>query len=104
MAFEVNITPEDIDSLVKDAILKAGIGNAIQKVLSESLTGYNSPVTEQVKRYVGELCSDIIRVKYQDQIKAAVAKAVEERITPEIINTTVDKAMEKIVRAAEDRY
>lgn len=106
MAFEVNITPEDIDSLVKDSILKAGLGNAIQTIINDTLkiNNYSSPVKDKITNYVSEVCNEIIREKYAAQIREAVSKHIEESVTTEIINKTVSHAVQKMVRAASDNY
>lgn len=101
---EITLKPEDVDQLVRDTIVKAGIGKTITEAVHKALTGYNSPVEEQLKAYIGRVARELIEGLYADQIKASVAAEIEKRITKELIDTTVAKAMEKIERAAQDRY
>lgn len=104
MALELNITAEDIDQLVRDSIMKAGFGKAVEEAVISSLRGYNSPVEGAIKRYVGEIAAELIREKYKIQIISAVQKAIEEKVTDEVIDKTVSAATDRMIRAAEDRY
>jgi flagellar biosynthesis/type III secretory pathway protein FliH len=103
MAFELNITAEDIDQIVKDSIMKAGFGKAVEAGITKALSGYDSPIEKQLKSLVSEVARTLIEEKYMASIKLAVAKAVEEKITPDLIDKTVSAAMSKMVDAA-DRY
>ena len=101
MAIELNITPEDIDALVRDSIMKAGFGKVINEAIGKIFTGYNSPIEERLRTYIAEISGQLLRDKFSAQIKAAVAAAIEEKITPQMINTVVAAATEKMARAAE---
>lgn len=101
MAIEININEDDINELVKNSIMKAGFGKAITDAISKVFTGYNNPVDEQLKKYVAEVTAQLIREKYEVEIKAAVVAAIEERVTPEMTAKVVDTAMNKIERAVD---
>lgn len=101
----INITPEDVDTLVKDALLKAGIGKAITEAVAKTFSGYNNPIDEKLKQYVGDVAGDLIRTKFDAQIKEAVAAHIEAKVTREIIDSVVNVSVDKMVRAAqESRY
>lgn len=100
----INITPEDVDALVKDALLKAGIGKAITEAVAKTLSGYNNPIDEKLRLYVGEVAGELIRAKFATQIKEAVAVQIEAKVTKEVIEKVTTAATEKMIRAAEDRY
>lgn len=101
----INITPEDVDALVKDALLKAGIGKAITEAVAKTLSGYNNPIDENLKRYVGEVAGELIREKFSAQIKVAVAAQIEAKVTHELIETVTCAATDKMIQAArESRY
>lgn len=103
MGIELNIKPEDIDALVRESIMKAGFGNVISKAITEAFSGFNNPVNEAIRRYVGTVCSELLREKYAEEVKAAVAREIEKRVTTSMIDQTVDAAMQKMVDAAQ-RY
>lgn len=103
---EITIKPEDVDKLVRDAILTAGIG----KVITEQVTAaLKSPYTRDgfvegaVKAYVERVCGEIIREGFGEQIKAAVTVQVQEKVTPAVIEKLSQEAVEKLVSAAELR-
>lgn len=105
MAIEINMTPEDIERLVKDSIMRSGFGAAIEKALASALSGYNNPVEAQLKAFVGQVAGDLIREHYGEKIKAAVQAYIEKSVTDEIIESTTRAAVEKMVSAArESRY
>lgn len=102
---DFNLSPEDIEKLVRDSIMKAGFGAAVVKGVTAALGGYNNPVDAEVKKYVGEVAASLIREKFAETIKAAVAAAIEARVTQETIDATVSAAVAKMQRAAEEsRY
>lgn len=104
MAIELNITAEDVEALVKDSLIKAGLGKVISDGVAKALGGYDSPVDKAVKQYVAEVAETLIREKFADQIKDAVRATIEAKVTDEMIARTVDAAVEKMARAAEGRY
>lgn len=105
MAIEINMTPEDIERLVKDSIMRSGFGAAIEKALAEALTGYNNPVKAKLTEFVGQIAGELIREHYGEKIKAAVQAHIEKSVTDEIIDSTTSAAVNKMVDAArESRY
>lgn len=101
MGLELNIKPEDIERLVNDSIMQAGFGKAVTEAIKKALVGYNNPVDEAIKRYVGQVASDLIREKYAEEVRAAVARHIEAKVTTELIDKMTDEAVSKMERAAE---
>lgn len=101
MAFELNLTPEDVERLVRQTIMQAGFGQAISEAVKKALTGYNNPVEEGVKRYVAEVVAELLRSAYAEKIRGAVALAIQEKVTDELIDNTVAAATNRMIRAAE---
>lgn len=100
----IEIKPEDVDALVRDALLKAGIGKTITEAVSKALSGYNNPVDEKLKLFVGEIAAELIREKWGSEIRASVARHIEALVTQEIVDKTANQAVEKMVKAAESRW
>ncbi len=103
MALEFNISPDDIERLVKDSIMQAGFGRAVTDAIGKALTGYNNPIDEALKRYVGKVAADLIQEKYASEVREAVARHIEARVTKELIDKVTDEAVRKMENAAE-RY
>ena len=101
MALELNIKPEDIERLVKDSIMQAGFGKAVSDAVTRAMSGFNNPVDEAIKRYVGQVAADLIREKYAEDVRAAVQRHIEARVTSELIDKMTDEAVQKMQRAAE---
>jgi hypothetical protein len=104
MGIELNITAADAEQLVKDTLLKDGLGRVISDAVSKSLSGYDSPIDRAIKVYVAEVASKLVREKFADQIKDAVIAVIESKVTQEVINDCAAKAVEKMIDAAHKDY
>ena len=100
----INITPEDVDLLVKDAILKAGLGKAITEGVAKTMSSYNNPVDEQLRIFIREIAGQLIREKYSSQIRDLISAYIEKCVTLEIIDSVTNKTIHLMINAAkEDR-
>jgi len=105
MGIEINLTAEDIDTLVKDSIMKAGFGEAITEGVKRAMRpGYDNPIEKATKEYVLQVCGSMLRERYAEQIRAVVAAAIEAQVTEEVVQKITDDAVKKMVNAAENRY
>lgn len=98
---ELNLTPEDIDKLVKESIMLSGFGEAVKTACKNTLTGYNSPVENEIRKYVAELTAQLLREKFSAQIKEAISAAIEASVTEEIINKITETAVKQMIKAAD---
>lgn len=103
---EINITPDDVNTFVKDAILKAGIGQAITKAINDALLpgNYNNPVNKEIQNFIGQIASEMIRERFAGKVREAVQGEIEKRVTDELISTTVEKTVGKMIEAANRGY
>jgi hypothetical protein len=101
---EITVKPEDVDAFVKDALIKAGIGKMVSEAIAKTFSGYNNPIDEQMKNFVASVARQLITERFSEQIKTAVAAQIEARVTNEMINNVVEVAVQKMAKAAEDRY
>lgn len=104
MGLELNIKPEDVEELVKDSIMKAGFGKVVENAITKALSGYNNPIDEAVKGYVAIVARQLLEEKFEFQIREAVTMALTERVTKDFINSVVEAATDKMIKAANDRY
>jgi hypothetical protein len=102
MSFAINLTPEDIEKLVKDSIMRAGFGQAIEKALAGMLTGYNNPIDAKLREHVALIAGQLIREHYHPMIRAAIDKYLKEKLTQEIVDKTTSEAVGRMIRAAEN--
>lgn len=101
----INVTPEDVDQMVKHALLEAGIGKAITLAIHKALTGCNSPVEAELSKYISEVTRELIREKFQAEVRSSLQASVEKNITKDVIDSAVNASMEKVVQALrESRY
>lgn len=103
---KIEINSEQVEQLVHDTILKAGIGKAIQEAVVRTISAspYNNPIDEALKRYIVTVVEAMMKTEFREQIDAAVREAIKQRIDAKTLETLSGAAIEKIVRAAEDRY
>jgi hypothetical protein len=105
MGIEINLSADDIDTLVKDSIMKAGFGKAIEEGVKRAMApGYDNPVEKAMKAYVVEVCDSLLRHRFADQIRTVVAAEIEKQVTNEVIEKVTNAAVQKMVSAASDRY
>ena len=105
MGIEINLTADDIDLLVKDSIMKAGFGKAIEEGVRKAIApGYDNPIEKATKAYVLEVCDSLLRERFADQVRAVVTATIEAKVTQEVVQKITDVAVEKMVRAASERY
>ncbi len=100
MSLELNIKPEDIERLVKDSIMQSGFGNAVTAGINKALSGYNNPVDDQIRQYVGRVAAELISEKYAEEVRSAVSRHIEAKITTELIDKVTEAAVLKMERAA----
>jgi hypothetical protein len=99
---QFNLTPEDIDSLVRDSIMKNGFGNAVTTAITKVLnTGYNNPIDEQIKILVGRITADLINEKFKDQIKVLVADQIEKQVTQDLLEKVTYETTKKMVDSVD---
>ena len=99
----VDLTPEDIEALVKESIMKCGFGAAVTKAVTAAFTGYNNPIDEEVKRYVRSVAADLLSERFSAQIKESIAAHLESLVTKEMLDTVVSNCVTKMAENAS-RY
>ena len=99
---DIKITPEDVEKLVRETLLKSALGNTIQTAVNKALgEPYNNPVQNAVIGYISTVARAVVEEQYAAQIRTAVEEAVRARLTDEVakqfVNTTFDR-MERFFR------
>ena len=96
---QVNLTPEQINTLVAETILKSAIGDALIKVIDREVKklgeSYNNPFEPIVREHIRSAIIGIIQEKYLDIIKTQVAKNVSEEIITNLFTKMWDTFINK---------
>jgi hypothetical protein len=102
---QININAQDIERLVQDELIKAGLGKVISEAVQKTLqSGYNNPIDDAIKRYVLGVAERMLREMFAEQLDAAIAEAVKKHITTDAANKLIESTITKMVRAAESNY
>lgn len=95
---ELNLTPEDIERLVKDSIMKSGFGKAVEDSIKRAMApGYDNPVEKALKIYVHEATLALIRERYSDQVQAAITARLDEELTQEVVKELTSKVVNRFI-------
>ena len=100
----IEITDADIEQMVKTTMLKAGLGRVITETATKVLADHHGPIYQAVKDYVLAIAGKLLRQNYADQVEAIVKAEIEKRITAEMMASITGAVIEKMERAATDRY
>lgn len=105
-ALEFNLSAEHIEQLVRDSIMKAGFGKAIEEsILKIAKPGaYNNPIEEALRQYIRDVMVELLHGEAGARVREFVAAYVEREVSAEVLDKITGAAVEKIKRAAEERY
>ena len=98
MAIQIDVKPEDIDEMVRDAVINAGLGKLIADVLGKQIdiTGYNSPVKKEIDAFIARTARAIIEEKFKDEVVAEVTKQLSEVINNDVIANATRKVVDEM--------
>lgn len=103
--FEVKLTPEDVDKFVKEAFMKAALGErftkAIDKSFSDVLDGYDSPLKKIAKEIISERFKELLNTP---ENKVKIAETVGRVITEKFLVNVIESAVNKVQKEIEDYY
>lgn len=100
---EIEFKPEDIESYVKNAIMKSSIGNAIETSIAELLKGRGlaNPIMRVIQDMIAEIAKQVIADNYQDRIRELVKTSVENLISKELLEKMTQECVYTIARNIE---
>jgi hypothetical protein len=96
----IEIKPEDIDKIVKDAILNSSLGSIITDIVKECLDPrniYRSGMVNVIESVVRETTKNILRDQHYDKLVSAINEGLEKKLTPKYFNKIVDKVLQEIM-------
>jgi uncharacterized protein (UPF0297 family) len=97
----IDISKETIEKAVSDAIVQSSIGDKIKAGVLDALSkGYENPIDKAIQKCIGDIAIATIKDQYKDMI----TKAVNDRLTQELVDKFADKFWQKIIEGSWDRY
>ncbi len=104
MGLEINLTPADIEELVKRTILESGFGKAVEDSIRAAMNPnhYNNPVKGAIETYVKKVMLELLETQYSTRVRAYCQKVIEETVTDELLEKVTKTAVDKLERLKED--
>lgn len=100
MGIEVTITPDDIDALVRDAIMKSSLGKLIDDTI-KSVTksgSYNNPIEDAIKRFYADQTTRILNEVMRDRIVESIRATLSEKLTDDWIKEKAETLAYKLIK------
>lgn len=96
---EINITPENIDALVKEAILKSAFGSTVAENLEKCFTGYDNPFKRVMEQTVMEITRKVLKEQFGGHIETIVKVKIEAILTDEVIEKLAENVTDNALRS-----
>lgn len=90
MEVKVDLSPEQINKTIAEAIAKSAIGVQLDRIIKEKVeqlsTSYQNPIAPVVSQHIEATIRTVVQEKYGEQIKTWVKVKVTEQFTEELFN------------------
>ncbi len=90
MQVKVDLSPEQINQTIAEAIAKSAIGKELERIITEKVkelsTSFRNPLEPVISRHIEEIVRTTVQEKFGEQIKAWVSAKVTEQFTEELFN------------------
>jgi len=100
MEIKVDLSAEQINGQICEAIAKSAIGEELQKAIEKEVkalsTSYRNPFENIIKSQINTFIQQIVREQYSEQIKELVRAQVTEKFTQDLF--------EKLWKSFENQY
>jgi hypothetical protein len=91
----MQLTPEQVNEFVANAILKSTIGEQVQKavdtVIKELSKSYQNPYEAVIKQHINRAIEECVLTNYKDTIADEVKKVLEIKLQRDVIKSIVHK-------------
>ena len=94
MDIQVNLTPEQINTAVADAIIKSSIGKALQVIIDRKVQELGRSYDNPIEKVVSSFIDDEIRRLITEKYSAQIGKCIAEKMTDELIADLFKKMWE----------
>lgn len=99
MELQLNISPEQINEMVSQAILDSAIGEQVRKAVEDKVKdlsrAYDNPIHKIVEKEIGREVERLVREEFGAQVKAAVKEKVTEQFTSDLMTKMWDQFVAK---------
>lgn len=95
----INLTSEDIDKYVKEAIVKSLIGDSLSKTIQNMLVGFDNPIERALKPIIQNIAYEIIMDNFEPQIREQLTKIIAESVTTEMTASVVKASAKNLIKA-----
>lgn len=101
---QIEIKPDDIDRLVKEALMKSAFGDSLKAAITNIFASdrWDNPfkvaLNEQAKRIVAEIMRE---PEFIEPVRAAVRNKLASMVTDGALEAGVKAMMEKMIRNAD---
>jgi 3-methyladenine DNA glycosylase AlkC len=96
----MQLTPEQINTFIADAVLQSQIGEAVKQSVARSVSElsktYNNPFDEVIKRHVTQLIDAEVMTTYRPVLEAGIKDALARYMTDDVLTTIVETALTKL--------
>lgn len=89
---EINITPEQINEMIREAVMNSSIGAVIKDQVKSAVDGlsshYNNPIEEAAKKEILHIIVEIMRSpEMHEKIKSLVINSMTDEFISQITNS-----------------
>ena len=92
---KIEITPEDIEKHLKNAVMHSAIGESLKKGISEKLRGweFDKAVKDVIEKEIPKIICQVMKEPEKFEM---ITNAVREQLTPEIVRKITNQAIVSI--------
>jgi uncharacterized membrane-anchored protein YjiN (DUF445 family) len=95
MEIKVDLTPEQINNQIAEAIAKSAIGENLKKTIEAEVqkisNNYNNPLAPIIQRFMSEEIQRVVREEYAETLKEFVKEQVTEKFTNDLLKSMWEK-------------
>lgn len=97
---EIKIDSEMVNKVVAESIIKSALGkgleDAINKQMSEMISGYSSPVKNLIQQHVTDAIKEVLNTSYKAKIIELIAAQLTGEHVDSIVSASVSKALDML--------
>lgn len=107
---EINITPEAIDQMVKQAVINSSLGKLIDEAVKAAVAGQRNgyrdpPIEEVVKEFIRQQTRAVLNEHYDKQVKDAILVALADKLGADKLGAIAAQVVDRLMKDLNDsRY